>query len=219
MGIRPSYLKISNPTFSRISSHCNRHFSSGKPSFLLYQPKAKGPKPNITGGRNDGKKKQMSLLDAEDAEKDARLMKNKYYMNSPKFFRPFLKEIMLRPVGFGFSIVILQQFSVIVPFLLLWYYYFQTDKTPKDLPKDSYQKGLDTITKGLVNLDMDDASKAKMAVAGAASYALTKALLPVRIPICVLLAPWFDRWCLRPIGQIFRLLFGRSKIVKPRFKK
>ncbi|KAF6011600.1 hypothetical protein HII13_002064 [Brettanomyces bruxellensis] len=197
-----------------------RQFHSTRSPHLIYQPKAKKPKPNISGsGARTTKHKVTTLSDSEDALKEERLMRNRYYVKTPKFLRPFMKEIMLRPVGFGFSIVILQQFAVIVPFLLLWYWFFKSDHSPENLPKEEYDKGLDTIKRGLINLDMDAESKAKMAAAGAASYALTKAFLPVRIPVCVILAPWFDRWCLRPIVRVFTSLFKRNNIVKPRARK
>mgnify|MGYP003362453120 CR=1 FL=1 len=213
--------------FTRIRSYGVRNWEireihSFKPSLLIYQPKVNKPKTNVTGSgasKATKKKKITTLSDAEDALKEERLMRNKYYVKTPKMLRPFMKEIMLRPVGFGFSIVILQQFTVVVPFLLLWYWFFKSDRTPDKLPKDEYDKGLNTIEKGLVNLDMDAENKAKLAAAGAASYALTKALLPIRIPVCVILAPWFDRWCLRPIVRIFTSLFKRNSVVKPRTPK
>ncbi|QOU20605.1 hypothetical protein BRETT_000315 [Brettanomyces bruxellensis] len=196
----------------RINDWRIRQFHSTRSSRLIYQPKAKKPKPNISGsGARTTKHKVTTLSDSEDALKEERLMRNRYYTVHERNH--------VRPVGFGFSIVILQQFAVIVPFLLLWYWFFKSDRSPENLPKEEYDKGLDTIKRGLINLDMDAESKAKMAAAGAASYALTKAFLPVRIPLCVILAPWFDRWCLRPIVRVFTSLFKRNNIVKPRARK
>ncbi|VEU23754.1 DEKNAAC104904 [Brettanomyces naardenensis] len=200
-----------------------RFFSISKPCSLIYQPKAKATKGkealSLDNSQQNAKKRPASISDVEDAEKEARLLKNKYYIKTPKILRPYLKEVMIRPVGFAFSIVILQQVFVVVPFLMLWYYFFQTGYTPSGMPADVVARGLDTITRGLVNLDMDATSKAQMAAAGAASYALTKALLPVRIPVCVMLAPWFDKWCLRPITRLFTAIFKKNTVVKPRVPK
>ncbi|QPG72966.1 hypothetical protein FOA43_000270 [Brettanomyces nanus] len=211
------YLLCGNHSTGNRAQSMIRYFSSTRSYNLIYQPKAKVSKQKEPVAI-DTKKKHLSISDAEDAAKDACLLKNKYYLRCPKILRPYLKEVMVRPVGFGFSIVILQQVFVVVPFLLLWYYYFQVGVEP-DQSNENLKKGLDTIKKGLVNLDMDDESKLKMAIAGAASYALTKSLLPVRVPVCVALAPWFDKWCIRPIIRILTAVFKKNAVVKPRPRK
>ncbi|ODV86961.1 hypothetical protein CANARDRAFT_185859, partial [[Candida] arabinofermentans NRRL YB-2248] len=146
----------------------------------------------------------------EDQPKMEMLMKNKYYMKSPRFLRPYVKSVMLRPMQFGLSIVILHELTAIIPFLGFWYIFLKYDFIPLELPQEYIAKGLDVITKSVSNTSMDLEEKIRIASAGANSYALTKLLIPIRIPFSVILAPWFDRWVVRPFGRVLGLIFRRG---------
>lgn len=191
----------------------SRPFSITHRLNLIYQPPTKD-----TPSKDDKPKqatKKLTASEMEDQEKEKRLAKNKYYAGTPSILKPYMKEIMLRPVGFGVSVVILHQFAVVVPFLFLWYYYMKFGNVPTDLPADTVAKGLDIIKGGLINLQVDDATKDQMASTGAAAYAVVKGLSYLRMPLCIAVAPWFDQWCIRPIGRLFRSA-KKPTVVKPR---
>lgn len=48
----------------------------------------------------------------------------------------------------------------------------------------------------------------------ATAYAVTKALLPVRLVGSVWATPWFARWTVLPVGRWVERLFGRGKGVR-----
>ncbi|KAK5941098.1 hypothetical protein PMZ80_006375 [Knufia obscura] len=48
----------------------------------------------------------------------------------------------------------------------------------------------------------------------ATAYAVVKALLPIRIVISVWGAPWFARWSVIPMQNLFKRMFGKGKAAK-----
>ncbi|TKA29464.1 hypothetical protein B0A50_03477 [Salinomyces thailandicus] len=52
----------------------------------------------------------------------------------------------------------------------------------------------------------------RLVVEIAAAYAVTKALLPLRLVISVWATPWFARWTLLPITGFVKRMVGRSKV-------
>ena len=52
---------------------------------------------------------------------------------------------------------------------------------------------------------------ARLVLEFASAYAITKALLPIRIAASVCATPWFARAILSPLGAKFRRLFGNNK--------
>ncbi|OWB64021.1 hypothetical protein B5S29_g5050 [[Candida] boidinii] len=217
--IRPSLNLVRSQIIVAHQSGKNiRFFSSSISAQLLYKSKPQLKKTaaeqlnNSNGDIESNKilstKKIVTKSDIEDKDKETKLLKNKYYKRTPNFLKPYMRSLMLRPMGFGLSFVILHEVSAVIPFLGLWYLFMKIDWMPLEVPADLVNKGLEIISKGIQNLDtLNLAEKAKMATAGANAYALTKVLLPIRIPICFILAPYFDKFVIRPFGR----LFGRNK--------
>lgn len=54
----------------------------------------------------------------------------------------------------------------------------------------------------------------KIVVEVATAYAITKALLPLRLVLSVWASPWFARWAIMPITSRFSRLFSRAKTAK-----
>jgi hypothetical protein len=53
----------------------------------------------------------------------------------------------------------------------------------------------------------------RLVVEFATAYAVTKALLPLRLMLSVWGAPWFARWTVIPASNAFKKLFGKKKAV------
>lgn len=49
----------------------------------------------------------------------------------------------------------------------------------------------------------------------ATAYAITKALLPLRLVVSVWATPWFARWSVLPVTNRLGRLFGRKKVAAP----
>lgn len=54
----------------------------------------------------------------------------------------------------------------------------------------------------------------KIVVEVATAYAITKALLPLRLVLSVWAAPWFARWTILPITSKLSGLFSRTRTAK-----
>lgn len=52
----------------------------------------------------------------------------------------------------------------------------------------------------------------RLVVEFATAYAVTKALLPLRLVLSVWGAPWFARWTVVPVGNALKQLFGKNKV-------
>lgn len=52
----------------------------------------------------------------------------------------------------------------------------------------------------------------RLVVEFATAYAVTKALLPLRLVLSVWGAPWFARWTVVPASNAFKKLFGKNKV-------
>ncbi|AOA60405.1 hypothetical protein PP7435_CHR1-1092 [Komagataella phaffii CBS 7435] len=139
---------------------------------------------------------------------EERLMQNKYYRRCPRFFRPYIGEFITSPVKFGVSFVILHEITAIVPFISFWYLMMKYDWIPLDLPQEFLTRGTEIISKKLNDMDQQRLGslfdKTKLIMSGANAYAMTKMLLPFRVPLCFLLTPWFERWVVNPIMRLFK---------------
>ncbi|GMG39941.1 unnamed protein product [Ambrosiozyma monospora] len=209
--------RLIRPSLSLVSGR--RWFSQTVSTHLIYKSQPKIIKQKSANTDTETKKETVS--DIEDHVKNKKLAKNKYYQNTPNFLKPYMKELMLRPMQFTLSFLILHEVTAILPFLGLWSLMIKYDWLTNlissfDFSQEIFQKGVEILDKGLVNLQVNDAQeKLKIVTAGATSYAFTKALLPVRIPICFALAPYFDKYCVRPIGRILSAVFRRKDAGEP----
>ncbi|KAG7811987.1 hypothetical protein KL921_002253 [Ogataea angusta] len=183
-----------------------RSFAVSVSRTLIYKSQPKIPKPAVEPEQASG-----PVADAKDEERMARLEQSRWYKWTPRILKPYARSMTMRPLGFGISFAILHEITAIVPFLGLWWFFLHYNWVPLDVPQDLLARGAEVLSKGLINLDVDLVEKTKIVTAGANAYAATKLLLPVRLPVCFALAPFFDRWCVRPIQMAWRRMRVRAK--------
>ncbi|CDK29456.1 unnamed protein product [Kuraishia capsulata CBS 1993] len=171
---------------------------------LLFKSKAEVKKPKAVQVNSEQSiPLKDDIIDLSE-DKEAKLLKNKYYRRMPRILKPYMRSFMLRPIGFGVSFAVLHEITAIIPFLGFWWFFMYINWMPFHLPAEVVHKGIDMINSALANKDIGGlVDKAQLVMAGANAYALTKVFLPIRIPICFVLAPWFDRWVIQPITNLF----------------
>ncbi|KAG7886800.1 hypothetical protein KL938_000453 [Ogataea parapolymorpha] len=189
-----------------LQADLKRSFSVSVSRSLIYKSQPKIPKPAV-----EAEQANSPVADTKDADRLARLEQSRWYRWTPRILKPYARSMTMRPLGFGISFAILHEITAIVPFLGLWWFFLHYNWVPLDVPQDLLARGAEVLSKGLINLDVDLVEKTKIVTAGANAYAATKLLLPVRLPVCFALAPFFDRWCVKPIQMAWRRLMERAK--------
>lgn len=151
---------------------------------------------------------------------------DEYIQNSPILRRvprrllPYVQRFANAPYSHVVSFFILHEVSAIVPLMGLWYVFNALDFAPLDwAPLWAVEHGQDMlkpyidVEKGIFR-HWQNADPAKLLVQGAAAYAITKMLMPLRIMACAALTPPVSRWFIEPWGKIIALFRkgGRKRI-------
>lgn len=134
-----------------------------------------------------------------------KVLTNRWYLASPRLLKPYIAGFLTRPIGFGLSFFIIHEITAIVPLISLWYFFIKFDWIPVDLPTEFIAKGVSILTEKLTNVPDSKLiyDKASIIIAGANAYAATKLLMPFRLPLSILLTPWFDRAVVQRVKSLF----------------
>lgn len=156
----------------------------------------------------------------------------------PRFLRSYTTPLLGAPVIHVTSFLILHEITAIVPLFGLVYAFHYANWIPNLTSKDgdynAFDEGAERLArymkkKGWVNeADVDTVAEhevtealnggekhneeigVKLMLECATAYAITKALLPVRLAASVWATPWFARTILIPMGNVAGRLFRRG---------
>ncbi|KAL2220265.1 hypothetical protein M432DRAFT_589590 [Thermoascus aurantiacus ATCC 26904] len=148
----------------------------------------------------------------------------------PAFLRPYTAPLLGAPVSHVASFLILHEITAVVPLFGLvaafhyggWMPDFTTGEGDGAFNEGVRRFGRWLRKKGWVEEDVDvdttigvagpelERKGVRLVLEFATAYAITKALLPVRIIASVWATPWFARVVVVPVGSRVRRLFGRK---------
>lgn len=136
----------------------------------------------------------------------------------PKFMRAYAERINQAPVSHITSFLLLHELSAIVPLFGFWggFYYF--DYVPGGIPDWVIDHGTNFIKRMAERNDWHFSEAAgrgsRIVLQGAASYAIVKAIMPLRLVFSVWATPFTAKWLIIPISSRLKniwQLVGRSK--------
>lgn len=172
---------------------------------------------------------------APSAPKDSQSRLRRFNDRLPRFLRAYTTPLLGAPVTHVTSFLILHEITAVLPLfgLVAAFHYgaWMPDLTSGDGEKNAFDEGAARFgrwlrKKGWVE-ESDVTTVAEHEVTGsdargteragvrlvlefATAYAITKALLPVRLAASVWATPWFARTILAPTTNIARRIFGKS---------
>lgn len=154
---------------------------------------------------------------------------------TPRFLRPTLTALHNAPVTHVTAFLILHEITAIIPLFGLAGAFHYYNWLPSYFAEGVWvtagverfgryfkRKGwISAIEEGEVEEEAraGELEKSKgrrgtrLVVEFATAYAVTKALLPLRLVLSVWGSPWFARWTVVPVGNAVRRVFGRKKII------
>ncbi|KAI5951846.1 hypothetical protein KGF54_004921 [Candida jiufengensis] len=124
----------------------------------------------------------------------------------PKFLRNYASKFVNAPFSSLVAFIILHEITAIVPLIGIWYYIHQHPGfIPLDLPQWAISKGAKVMDSmmGKFDWNLNTADKFSVIVEGAYAFTIVKFLLPIRVVISLYFMPWFARWFILPITNIF----------------
>ncbi|KAJ1857651.1 hypothetical protein GGH12_001449 [Coemansia sp. RSA 1822] len=130
-------------------------------------------------------------------------------------WRTYVDRFRDRPASHITAFAVLHEITAIAP-LAAVYYALSYYQPPLIFPARILEEGNRYINKlrtyvGLKQLDADSPVLVHLAT----SYAIIKALAPVRIAASLALTPWTAKWCIVPVAKTIETL---SKAVRSKFK-
>ncbi|KAI9370741.1 hypothetical protein BJX61DRAFT_514257 [Aspergillus egyptiacus] len=157
------------------------------------------------------------------APKDAQSRLRRFNDRLPSFLRAYTTPLLSAPATHITSFLILHEITAVVPLFSLVAAFHYGNWLPDLTSYSGFQDGIRRFgrwlrKKGWVE-DVDaekvaagtaaETKGVRLVVEFATAYAVTKALLPVRIAASVWATPWFARVVLTPVGRGARRLFRR----------
>lgn len=125
----------------------------------------------------------------------------------PKFLRSYTKQFINAPFSHLISFLVLHEITAIIPLFSLWYFFHNhPNYIPMEIPSWAIDQGAKIIDYGLskiTNWEINSKDKMLIIIEGAYAFSIVKFLLPLRIIISLSLMPWFARWFIVPIVNIF----------------
>lgn len=140
----------------------------------------------------------------------------------PSFLRRYTTPLRTAPVSHITAFLILHEITAIVPLLGLTGAFHYLDWLPPYITEGALVKqgtekfGRYLRKKGWIDDDSvrigseAGESGVRIVVELATAYAITKALLPLRLVLSVWAAPWFARRTVLPVVQLFKGVAGKS---------
>lgn len=139
----------------------------------------------------------------------------------PKFLRNYTAKFVNAPFSHLIAFVVLHELTAIVPLIGIWYYLHQHPGfIPLDLPQWALTKGAKVIDSAMGQFDwsFNTSDKLSVIMEGAYAFTIVKLFLPVRVVISLWGMPWFAKWFVLPITNLFsnwKKLRKAKKEVKP----
>jgi hypothetical protein len=109
-----------------------------------------------------------------------------------KYFAEALKFVKQKPGSHLSSFLILHEVTAIVPIPVFYYFLDKYDIT-YSIPSEYTDSGSKRMTKMLAYFGMDVDVNSKQMIHWVASYVIVKAMMPLRIGLCLFLTPFGAR--------------------------
>lgn len=141
------------------------------------------------------------------------MMEHPMLKRIPVPLRRYAGYFLDAPLIYGTSFLILHEMTAIVPLFGLWGLFHQIDFTPQGMPEWLLENGNRYVERIATRYNWDITTTqqgSRLMLEGAASYAIVKALLPLRAALSLYLTPWFARLILGPLTK-FASLFQKKK--------
>jgi len=149
----------------------------------------------------------------------------------PRFLRGFTTPLRDAPVSHITAFLVLHELTAVVPLFGLAAFFHYADWLPSQLTGNRYvEEGTRRFGKWLRKRGWITVAEEEEAEGGgrgedlhggvrvvlelATAYAVTKALLPVRLVGSVWFTPWFARWTVVPLTSVMRRVTGRGAVGK-----
>lgn len=139
----------------------------------------------------------------------------------PRLLQSYLAPLRNAPVSHITAFLLLHELTAIVPLFGLAATFHYANWLPSSLAENKYvSEGTEKFgkylrRKGWISESGEDADKSvdggvRIVVELATAYAITKALLPVRLVASVWATPWFARTLVIPVSRVLRLSAPRG---------
>lgn len=126
----------------------------------------------------------------------------------PKFMAKYAAKISGAPVSHLTSFLIIHELTAIVPLFGIWGVFHYFDYVPVGLPDWLIESGTDFIRKMAERNGWDvmlhAETGAKLITQGAASYAIVKTIMPIRLIFSLWCTPWVARHVVGPVLNVFK---------------
>jgi hypothetical protein len=144
----------------------------------------------------------------------------------PRFLQRFVTPLRTAPVSHITAFIVLHEITAIVPLFGLAAAFHYSNWLPPYISEWKWvQEGTERFGKWLRKRGWIEEEKrsgrwfgrgeggVRIVVELATAYAITKALLPLRLVISVWMTPWFARWTVLPFTAFIGRMFWRKKAV------
>ena len=144
----------------------------------------------------------------------------------PRFLQRIVTPLRNAPVSHVTAFVILHEITAVVPLFGLAAVFHYSNWLPPYISEGKWvQEGTEKFGKWLKKRGLITAEKSsgkwwgrgeggmRIVIELATAYAVTKALLPVRLLFSVWMTPWFARWTVLPFTDFIRRVILRRKAV------
>lgn len=124
----------------------------------------------------------------------------------PKFLRNYTAKFVNAPFSHLIAFIVLHEITAIVPLIGIWYYLHQHPGfIPLDLPQWALTKGAKVIDSAMGQFDwsFNTSDKLSVIMEGAYAFTIVKLFLPVRVIVSLWGMPWFAKWFVLPVTNLF----------------
>ncbi|KAI5957538.1 hypothetical protein KGF57_003232 [Candida theae] len=124
----------------------------------------------------------------------------------PKFLRNYTAKFVNAPFSHLVAFIVLHELTAVIPLIGIWYYLHQHPGfIPLDLPQWALTKGAKVIDSAMGQFDwsFNTSDKLSVIMEGAYAFTIVKLFLPVRVVISLWGMPWFAKWFVLPITNLF----------------
>ncbi|KAG0241677.1 hypothetical protein BGW41_005552 [Actinomortierella wolfii] len=127
-------------------------------------------------------------------------------------FRKYAAQFRDKPASHFISFAILHEITAIVPLPLVYFGLTYTE-TKIPFPEQALEEGNKFVGRVAKyygwNIDPSTTDGARMMLNMASSYALVKALMPVRIALCLWMTPWTATRIVSPVMNVWKKLLRK----------
>ncbi|KAK9693431.1 hypothetical protein K7432_013932 [Basidiobolus ranarum] len=134
-------------------------------------------------------------------------------VNAAKGWRKYADQFRSKPVSHIVSFAILHEITAVIPVVGV-YYFLDITGMRIPIPQIALEHSNKILSKLRGRVGLEPLSSDSRAVVNlAASYAIVKAIMPLRIAACFALTPWFARSVIHPCTNVVKRIknFGLAK--------